>query len=470
MSPGPQSKVYILDTNQLLINPRVIEELGDNTIVIPFWVLGELDKLKTSKPLLAHAVRIASRAIEYYREKAVSQGFSLLDGVDTDSGGRLIFDHNAKDLSQLEVEVDDTVDNRLLLVTQHWTQLEKKSCRGENGEPRPVILLTQDTLLKIIASALGFLAEDWKRDKLVKSVDHMYTGMATLELSPEQAAEVPRLFKDGELPISVFGDLINPDELMPNQCLTLSWQGGAKQALAIYRQEQAVLVSAGKCYGKRPGWRENIQPINEEQQFAYALLKDPSVELVSLTGVAGTGKTLIALRAAYEMLKDNMYDKILVWRSTQVVGDGLGFYPGSLSEKFLPYAMPVYKAFAQAVDDDDPDIKLDYDTKLYTAPWFEVEPILHVQGSTEHRVLLIVDEAQNLNPHEIKALITRAGQGTKVVLTGDVAQVENRFLDELSNGLTYAVECWKDSLRAGHVTLKKAERSPLVEEAARRMR
>lgn len=472
MNPGSDlRKIFILDTNQLVNNPRVIEDLGDNVIVVPFWVLGELDKLKRDKPLLAHAVRVAAREIERYRKKAVAEGSSLLDGVETYSGGWLIFDPNAKDLTKLKVDVEDSVDNRLLLITQNWNEVEEKACRdGVRGTPRPVILLTQDTLLKNAASALGFNAEDWQRDKLVERVELMYTGMATLELSPEQAALVPQLFKDKQLPISAFGDLIDPDELMPNQCLTLSWQGGAKTALAVFRKSDGVLLHAGKCYGKQQDWRTKIRPINSEQQFAYSLLKDPSIQLVSLTGAAGTGKTLMALQAAYEQVREGLYDRILVWRSTQVVGDGLGFYPGSIEEKFAPYAQPVVNAFQKVIGDaDDEDVRVNYDRSRVESSLMTVEPILHVQGSTEDRVFLIIDEAQNLSPREMKALITRAGIGTKIVLTGDVMQVENRFLDELSNGLTYVVECWRDSERSGHVTLVTAERSELVEEAVQRM-
>jgi PhoH-like ATPase len=462
----PAAKVYVVDTNVLVMYPQVIDELHDNVIVVPFWVLEELDGLKRSKPALAHAVRIAARNIERYRLKGVAEGSNFEKGIRTDGGGLLIFDHNAIELRNLGFPVKDTVDNRVLLVAKHWKELEEKTRRGLNGAARPVIVLTQDILLKVKASTIGIEAQDWQSDRLVPDVEAIYTGMGTFEIKPEQEILMTQLHQDGSFAVADLGDEYDLSSLMPNQCLTLTWREGSTTALAIYKKAEGRFVQVKKSRGKGRDWQSNIRPINDEQQYAYELLKDESVELVSLTGVAGTGKTLMALLAGYEQVKKNRYSRILVWRSTQVVGDGLGFYPGTLEEKFSPYARPVMRAFQKIVGAGDEGAIVDYDKAMVTSGLITVEPILHVQGSTEDNVFLIIDEAQNLTPNEIRALITRAGLGTKIVLTGDVRQVENRFLDELSNGLTFTVERWRGSERSGHVGLVKAERSPLVEEAA----
>lgn len=466
----PNAKVYVLDTNMLVMFPRVIDELKDNVIVIPFWVLEELDGLKRSKPALAHAVRIASRNINRYRLKGVSEGFSLEKGIRTDAGGLLIFDHNASDLKELGFPAYDTIDNRVLLVALHWKRLEEKSKQGPNGAARPVIILTQDTLLQVKASTISIEAEDWHSDRLVSTIDDLYSGMSTLALDSDHEPFMTMLNQEGSFPVASLGGRYDLQGFMPNECVTFTWREGSKSALAIYKKSAGRFVLVKKPLGKGSDWQRNIRPINNEQAFAHALLMDPTIELVSLTGVAGTGKTLMALLAAYEQVKKGKYARILVWRSTQVVGDGLGYYPGSIEEKFAPYARPVLKAFGKIVGEDDPGVRIDYGKSSLVSDFISVEPILHVQGSTEDGAFVIVDESQNLTSSEMKALITRAGIGTKFVLTGDVHQVENRFLDEVNNGLTNTVERWRDSDISGHINLVHAERSPLVHEATQRMR
>lgn len=463
-------KIYILDTNMLVYNPNVVDELGDNVIVIPFWVLEELDNLKRSKPQLAYAVRNVSRRLEYYRLKGVAEGHSLLKGIPTDNGGSLVFDHNAMDLKGLGFPVADTVDNRVLLVAKHWQDQETKGNTGRiDSTPRPVIVLSKDTFVRIKASAAGILAEDWQSDRLVQRVENIYSGMMTIPLRDEQAMQLSAKFSTGRIPIDELGlDMVALD-VMPNMCVTLTWSDD-KHALAIYKKADRQLVLVKKPGPREDDWREKVRPINPEQAFAYSMLKDPTIQLVSLMGIAGTGKTLMALLAGYDQVKAGKYKRILVWRSTQIVGErDLGYYPGTLEEKFAPYARPVLRAFQKAVGPEDKGVEIDYEKGLVTSKFFSIEPILHIQGSTEEDTFLIIDEVQNLTPNEMKAILTRAGVGTKVVLTGDVEQVTNRFLDAISNGLTFTVERWRDSERAGHVTLFRSERSELVEEATQRM-
>jgi len=475
-------KIYVLDTNMFVYNPEVVDELEDNVIVVPFWVLEELDGLKRSKPQLAYAVRRASRNLEKYRLVGLQTGKFLTDGIPTENGGLLIFDHNAIDLKELVYLDRDTVDNRVLRVAKHWQQREEKEhkTRPDSTGPRPVIVLSKDINVRIKASACEITAEDWQRDRLVKSVEDIYSGILDLELAPDQEGLLTTLYSEhsnGGIDMSSLGSTIDGIDIMPNQGVRLSWRNSPgsepKTGLAIYKQDQQKLVPVRKPRPKDDDWKNQIRPINWEQAIAYSLLVDTSIDLVTLTGVPGTGKTLMALLAGYNLVKKGLYKRILVWRPTQVVGKDLGYYPGTLEEKFAPYARPVVRAFQKVAQDSDLESgtsHVDYDKGTIVSNLISVEPILHIKGSTEDDTFLIIDEVQDMTPKEVRAMITRAGHNTKMVLTGDVEQIDNDYLDGVSNGLTYTTTCWVDSVRSGHITLVTPERSPFVEEVVRRMK
>lgn len=464
-----RQKIYILDTNEFILNPNVIDDLGDNVIVVPIWVIRELDKLKRSKPHLEYVVREASRSLEKYRQRGKEQGVFLSDGIKTPGGGILYVDYNAKDLSKLGQYVEDTVDNRVLLVALHWKEKEAKEQPIEEMR-RSVIVLSNDINVRILADVYRVEAEEWKREKLISSVDDLYTGRATISLSLSKAGLLTEMFTKKSLPVEMIADEYNLKDLVANQCCRLVCGMGTPaetSALAIYKAGKRAFVPVKKPVGKVNGWKKNIQPVNDEQALAFALMMDDSIDMVSLTGPAGTGKTLMALKAGYEKLKEGKIKQIKVWRPMEPLGKEMGFLPGTEQEKFAPWARPIYAAFSLVVGDDG---KPDYDKKTLGLDELNVESFSHARGTTEPNTFLIIDECQNLTPHEAKTLLTRVGFDTKIVLAGDVEQVDNRFLDSISNGLTYTVECWRGSERAAHVTLVKSERSAFVEEAVKRMR
>ena len=468
MSEKVRQKIYITDTNVHIVNPNVIDELGNNVIVVPIWVIREIDSLKRSKPHLEFAVREVSRNLEKYRQRGKEQGTFLSDGVRTPAGGTLFVDFNSQDLSKLGHGVENTVDNRVLLAAMHWKEKEER----EEPNPelrRPVIVLSQDTNVRIQADVYRIAAEDWRRERLISSVDDLYTGRATISLSVSKAGLLTEMFTKKSLPVEAIADEYELKDLIANQCCRLVCGAGTPaetSSLAIYKAGKRVFIPVKKPVGKVNGWKNNIQPVNDEQALAYALMMDESIDLVTLTGGAGTGKTLMALLAGYRQFKEGKVKQIKVWRPMEPLGKEMGYLPGTQEEKFAPWARPIYAAFSLVVGDDG---KPDYDKNTVGIDELVVESFSHARGTTEPNTFLIIDECQNLTPHEAKTLLTRVGFDTKIVLTGDVEQVDNRFLDSISNGLTYTVQCWKGSERAAHVTLVKSERSAFVEEAIKRM-
>lgn len=464
--------IYVLDTNEVVINPNIVDLLGKNVIVMSYWLLEELDKLKRKYPHLARDIREATRNLEIYRKKGVAEGLSLYDGIPTAAGGVLVFDQNANDLTEFGFPVEDNVDNRIILVAKHWRDQEAREAAKAGEDPRKVVLMSEDFNVRLRASSIDVLAEEWKRDQLVTDPEDIYSGRTSVSIKPEHAGFLSTLHRDKRLLVSEFPGEYDFSGLLPNQCVTLVVEGAETTALAIYKKQAGAFELVKKSTGKGRNWQTDIRPINDEQEFAYSLLTDESISIVSMTGVAGTGKTLMALKAGLKQVKAGKYDRILVWKSTAVVGEGLGFYKGSIKEKFAPFARPVYRAFAKVLGDSEFSMKTIYEDEdgAFASEYLSVEPILHVKGSTEDRVFLIIDEPQDFTPAHIRALITRAGLGTKVVLAGDVKQIEHKLLNELNNGLTYAVECWRGSEMSGHVSLVHPERSPLVAEAARLMR
>ena len=476
--PESEKKVYILDTNILIYNPTVIDDLGDNVIVVPLWVVEELDDIKRLKPQLAFTVREATRNIEKYRAKAESQGRFLRNGVETDGGGIVFVDYNAADISKLGLgyQLNEKVDNRVILTAKHWKDQEDKKPDQAGKE---VILLSQDVNMRIKASAISIKSEDWQRDKLVSSVDQIFSGIIHLELSAEKASDVNnKLHRDDGVLLSELSEELGQLEVNPNTGFVFHWtvKDTPKTSLGIYRTSTGKVHFVKGPHAKTGNWKRRIKPVNNEQALALALLMESTATMVTLLGPAGTGKTLMALLAGKRLVEsaDNEFDKILVWRPITVVGEKeLGYYPGTLEEKFEPWARPIIDAYSLLVTDRDiqnGSAVIDYVRAQITQHILSVEPLIHVRGKTVNNTILILDEVQNMTPHEITTAVTRLGHDSKIILTGDIGQIDSEYLSALSNGLTFTVERWKDSQIAAHISFVKPERSAFVEEAIRRMR
>lgn len=433
-------KIYILDTNILLHDPQAIFKFEDNDVAIPITVIEEIDGFKKNQDETGRNARQISRFLDGLRAK-----HRLTEGVPLESGGVLSVHLYTEDaLKRLPPELrNERGDNRILAVA-----LKLKEQRSE-----PVIFVTKDTNLRIKADALGLTAEDFESDKV--SIEELYTGATEVIVSKE---DVDRFYADGYLSLS--GDYY------PSQCITLVDEINPSHT-AIGRYQSPLERVVPLIPTPKDGlW--GIHPRNREQQFAFDLLLNEDIQLVTLVGKAGTGKTLLALAAGLFMTADeNKYSRLLVSRPVFPMGRDLGFLPGDIDEKLAPWMQPIFDNVELLLGsvDEQGKRKRGY-RELVDMGLLEIEALTYIRGRSIPNQYLIVDEAQNLTPHEIKTIITRAGEGTKIVLTGDPYQIDNPYVDSSSNGLTYVVEKLKGQDLAGHITLQKGERSCLAELAA----
>lgn len=432
-----QPKIFVLDTNVLLHDHRSIYNFQENDIVLPIVVLEELDKFKKGNEDINYHAREFVRELDKLSEdKLFDQGVSLGKGLGSLKVvlGQPLTDDMRKSF------FEDTPDHRILAVTKHIA-LENPG--------RTVVLVSKDVNLRLKAKALDLLAQDYLNDK-VKNMDELSRGAVQLEVSDEQVAAVyqnPQGLDAKTLPVA----------LQANQYMVLT--GASSSALAMYNAGTGSLnrVDKHKVYG--------IEPRNSEQAFALDALMRPEVQLVSLTGIAGTGKTLLALAAA--LAQEEQFDQILLARPViPLQNQDLGFLPGDINEKIGPYMLPLFDNLSFIKSRFRPSsreyIRID---ELQHAGKLVITPLAYIRGRSLSNVFFIIDEAQNLTPHEIKTIITRAGEGTKLVFTGDIQQIDSPYLDKQSNGLTYLSDKMVGQDLFAHVNLIKGERSRLAEVA-----
>jgi PhoH-like ATPase len=434
------NKYYVLDTNVLLHDPQALFKFEDNEVIVPITVIEEIDRFKKDQNETGRNARHVSRYLDGLRQKA-----HLCEGVQIESGGTLrvmLFTADALDRLPPELQ-DDRGDNRILAVA-----LDLKA-DGNKG----VVFVTKDTNLRIKADALGLIAEDYESDKV--SIEELYSGHTEVLVDKET---VDRFYSDGAIDLE--GDYYS------NQCLTLADAANPSHtALGRYDGTMRRVVPLIKV-PKEGVW--GIHPRNREQQFAMDLLLNEDVQLVTLVGKAGTGKTLLAIAAGLlKSADDGNYNRLLVSRPVFPMGKDLGFLPGDVEEKLAPWMQPIFDNVELLLGsvDEQGKRKRGY-RELVELGLLEIEALTYIRGRSIPMQYLIVDEAQNLTPHEIKTIITRAGEGTKIVLTGDPYQIDNPYVDSSSNGLTYVVEKFKEQPIAGHIILSKGERSCLAELAA----
>ena len=433
-------KSFVLDTNVLLHDPQALFRFEDNDLIIPMTVIEEIDRFKKELSETGRNARQFSRIMDGLRTKA-----KLIEGVELETGGHLRVDlYTEEHMKGLPPELrTDRGDNRILAVA-----LDVKS-----RSDKMVILVTKDTNLRIKADAIGLTAEDYESDKV--SLEDLYSGTAQVFLPRE---DIDRFYSQGFLPMN--------QEFLPNQCLTLMDAANPSHT-ALARYNRALRQAMPLLRAPKEGlW--GVHSRNREQQFAFDLLLNEDIQLVTLVGKAGTGKTLLAIAAGlHKSADEGQYSRLLVSRPIFPLGRDLGFLPGDIEEKLSPWMQPIFdnvELLLGAVEEGSKR-KRGY-KELVDLGILEIEPLTYIRGRSIPKQYMIVDEAQNLTPHEIKTIITRAGEGTKIILTGDPYQIDNPYIDSASNGLTYVVEKFKGEEIAGHVTLNKGERSCLAELAA----
>lgn len=433
-------KTFVLDTNVLLHDPHALYRFEENAIVIPITVIEEIDKFKKDMNETGRNARQVSRLLDDLRSTG-----SLSKGVTLESGGTLrieIYEQQA--IKSLPAGLTDSNDNRILAVAM---DLKSRSA------VEAVILVSKDTNLRIKADALGLVAEDYESDKV--EIEELFKGTAELKVTAEQ---VDRFHGQGWL------DGIS--SLLPNQFVTLFDETNLNHT-GIGRFDAATgKILPLRKLGKDGIW--SITPRNREQAFAIDILLDDSIKLVTLVGKAGTGKTLLAIAAGlHKVAEENVYNRLLVSRPVFPMGKDIGFLPGDIEEKLAPWMQPIFDNVELLLSGHEAEKRHSKGYKeLIAMGILEIEPLTYIRGRSIPNQFMIVDEAQNLTPHEIKTIITRAGEGTKIVLTGDPYQIDNPYVDASSNGLTYLVERLKSLQISGHVTMMKGERSELAELAA----
>jgi len=438
-------KVFVLDTNILLSDPNSIFKFEDNDVVIPISVIEEIDHFKKDQSETGRNARQVSRILDKLRKKGtLSTGIPLFEDKG-DSG--LLFVYMGHDMDILPGLLEDSTDNHILSI---GLTLQKKF-----GEGRKVLIITKDSNLRIKSDAFGIASEDFEADKV--DISHLYTGFRNIKVS---ASVINDFYTNREASSS--------EDLLPNEFVVLEEENDSSQYVCgVYDSDLGVIkmleTTADNVWG--------IYPRNLEQTFGLSALLDDRIKLVTLTGGAGTGKTLLAIASGLSKTTDeDIYQKLLVARPIFALGKDLGFLPGDLDEKLNPWMQPIYDSLDFLLSGGMPSrqkrISKSYQ-ELIDQGMLAVEPLTYIRGRSLPQSFFVVDESQNLTPHEIKTILTRAGEGTKIVLTGDPYQIDNPYIDSTNNGLTYVIERFKNSSIAAHVTFRQGERSELATLAAK---
>jgi len=434
-------KNYILDTTVLLYDSQALFKFEENNIIIPITVIEDVDHFKKDLSETGRNARQTSRHLDALRKSG-----ALTKGVQLDSGGKLYVKLSDSDsVKRIPREFQEKQRDIFILAAI----LDVKEKAGNI----PTVFVSKDINLRIKADALGVVVEDYESDRV--ELEELYSGWTERKVD---AGTVDNFKEKGFHALE--------ESLFPNQYVVLSDASDpSRYALGRYDAKEKKVVRL-ISEGKEGMFR--IKPRNTEQLFTMDALLNDAVQLVTLVGKAGTGKTLLAVAASLnKTIDENLFTRILVSRPTLPMGKDIGFLPGTVEEKLTPWMYPII---------DNVDLLLRSEAKarrhirgfkeLMDTGILVIEPLTYIRGRSIHNQYLIVDEAQNLTPHEIKTIITRVGDGTKIVLTGDPYQIDNPYIDSSSNGLTYVVEKFKSQEIAAHITLTKGERSALSELAA----
>jgi PhoH-like ATPase len=447
-------KNYVLDTNVLLHDPRAVFRFEDNDVIIPIYCIEEVDQFKREGSERGRNARQIARVLDELRE----QSGSLAGGVKLSSGGTLRVAVPAK-RPELPSAIDKATMDQAIL----QTAFEVRELDGG----RPTIFVTMDTNLRIRADALGMVAQNYENQRV--EVEQLDTGVKEIDVD---AHEIDAFFRDGRLappPVSEAPGAAptnggsEPTPLAPNLCILLRDRTNPSHtALARY---DAAKKEVGALRIPREGVM-GVRPRNKEQSYALDLLLDDAVRLVTLVGKAGTGKTLLAIAAGLKRtIEDGAYTRVLVSRPVMPLGRDIGFLPGDVDEKLNPWMQPIFDNLEFLFSSGTRKGPRAY-AELLDSGQIQVEPLTYIRGRSLPQQFMIVDEAQNLTPHEVKTIITRSGDGTKIVLTGDPGQIDNPYVDSASNGLTICADRFRGEKLAGHIVLAKGERSDLAELAA----
>ncbi len=437
------TKNYVLDTNVLLHDPRSMYAFSDNNVIIPIYVIEEIDNFKKDLSELGRNARQVARQLDSHRSVAAG---GLSEEVTLENGGTIRV-AIAKSADTPAARKNTNMDGLILEVA-----LEVR-----DGSPDlPTILVTKDVNLRIRGDALGIQTVDFEPEAI--SIEELYDGATVLEV---EGSIIDGLYKDGSVRVE--------EELSANEYILLQDKEDQNHtALGRYELMESAIVPLKKIQNV---W--GIRPRNKEQHYGLDALLNDEIKLVTLVGKAGTGKTLLALAAGlHKVTEERIFSKLLVSRPIFPLGRDIGYLPGDIEEKLNPWMQPIYDNLElllgnSAEEQGQKKSEGQNYQQLIEMGLVQVEPLTYIRGRSLPNVFMIIDEAQNLTPHEVKTIVTRAGEGTKIVLTGDPYQIDNPYVDSSNNGLTTVAERFKAEAIAAHATLTKGERSELAELATK---
>jgi len=430
---------YLLDTSVCLSDSEAIHKFDNHDIFLPLKVLEEIDKHKKRQDSVGLNARNIIRNLDELRSKG-----SLEKGVRLGKGKGIlkVMSYEILNESSFPSDLDPSVADHIIIATGRAVQ--------KTYPKRKTIVVSRDINMRVICDSVGLMAEDYTSEKAVNNSEELYQGFSEFLVDDQF---VDRFYNGEELYIA---EDETEEKWFPNQYLLLiSNSNPKKTCIARFTDHQTPLrrIVADKVRD----W--NISSRNKEQAFAIDMLLDPNIKLISLVGRAGSGKTLMAIACGLQQtigLKENKYSRLIVSRPVQPMGRDIGFLPGTMEEKMLPWLMPIQDNLKFLMGDSST-----LDTYVEKGK-IEIEALTYIRGRSIANAFIVIDEAQNLTRHEIKTIITRIGENTKIILTGDVEQIDNVYVNETTNGLAHAVESFKNHIIAGHVTFRKGERSELA--------
>ena len=441
-------KIYVIDTSACLTDASCIYHYGNHDIVIPMKVLEEIDNHKKRQDSVGSNARGIIRTLDALREKgSLHAGVSLGDN----KGILKVVIGNTENLPT----GFNTNDPDHVIMGVAW-QLQNDNVNKE------IILVSRDINMRVMTDSLGIKSEEYVENRVVNEETGLYTGFKEIELSEQ---EIDGFYKDGFLHAAE--EEILELGILNNDSVMLKAEFNEKKtALCRYKNGRYIKV---RDFNKKGVW--GVRARNKEQAFAFDLLMDESIPLVSLVGKAGSGKTLMAIAAAIAQTindpfepSESLYKKIVLSRPVQPMGKDIGYLPGTMEEKMHPWLMPLQDNLQFLLGNDQATLEEYMDKGI-----IEIEALAYIRGRSISNAFIIIDEAQNLSLHEIKTILTRVGENTKIVLTGDVEQIDNVYVNQTSNGLVHSVEKFKEYELAGHITLQKGERSALATLASKIM-
>lgn len=451
-----QTKTFVLDTNVLLSDPNAINSFEEHDVVIPLAVLEELDNQKNRPDEVGANARKVSRQLDQFRESGKAQ---LMHGVKLRSGGTLkVLGMDSTSDIILPPDLSKKTDN--IIIAFALFLAKTVDCT----------LVSKDINVRIKCDSLGLKSEDYLKMRAAETADAIYTGVARVLVTDET---IDQFFMQGFTSLEEHVEAT----LHPNEIVVMKDSLGSHSAMGRFigpGEGVKQMTNVEDVYG--------LKPRNKEQKFALDLLLDPEIKLVSITGAAGCGKTLLALAAGLGQVigKAALYEHLIVSRPIQPMGKDIGYLPGTMEEKMEPWIAPIKdnlaflmggknrKVVSKKNGEQNREFKRDpYIDMLFEEKKIEIEALTYIRGRSIPNSYMIIDECQNLSVHELKTIITRIGDGTKIILLGDIEQIDNSHVDMFTNGLTYAVERFKDYKIAGHITLLKGERSELATLAAK---